>query len=157
MTSRTPFRSPDVRRAATLAADAARAAITIIGMLIVSCGVALASEGACCLGQGCVTLSPGSCELKGGEFFGVGTDCDPAGGTCATAEREGACCFADGCVDLRASDCEREEGEFLGDDLLYGIGLGASLLDGLVRFDLSHGLKGPAKQFRVDLYLDALL
>ena len=48
-------------------------------------------------------------------------------------------------------------GDFSSDDLLYGVGLGASLLDGLVRFDLSHGLKGPAKQFRVDLYLDALL
>jgi hypothetical protein len=42
-------------------------------------------------------------------------------------------------------------------DTLYGIGIGGSLLDGLVRFDLSHGLYGPARQFRVDLYLDGLL
>ena len=48
-------------------------------------------------------------------------------------------------------------GDFNGDDLLYGIGVGASLLDGLVRFDVSQGLTGPTKQFRVDLYLDALL
>jgi hypothetical protein len=40
---------------------------------------------------------------------------------------------------------------------LYGIGMGASLLDGLIRLDLSHGLRGPEKRFRVDLYLDALL
>ena len=46
-------------------------------------------------------------------------------------------------------------GDFNGDDLLYGIGVGASLLDGLVRFDVSQGLTGPTKQFRVDLYLDA--
>ena len=47
--------------------------------------------------------------------------------------------------------------EFSGGDLLYGVGLGGSVLDGLIRLDLSHGLNGPAKQFRIDLYLDALL
>ena len=36
-------------------------------------------------------------------------------------------------------------------------GLGGSVLDGLIRMDLSHGLKGPAKEFRIDFYLDALL
>jgi hypothetical protein len=40
---------------------------------------------------------------------------------------------------------------------LYGVGIGASLLDGLIRFDISHGLKGPDKAFRVDMYLDAIL
>ena len=48
-------------------------------------------------------------------------------------------------------------GDFNGDDLLYGIGVGGSFLDGLIRLDLSHGLKGPQKQFRIDLYVDALL
>ena len=48
-------------------------------------------------------------------------------------------------------------GGYNGDDLLYGIGVGGSVLDGLVRLDLSHGLKGPQKQFRIDLYVDALL
>ena len=43
------------------------------------------------------------------------------------------------------------------DDLLYGIGVGGSVIDGLIRMDLSHGLTGPFKQFRIDLYLDALL
>ena len=47
--------------------------------------------------------------------------------------------------------------DFATDELLYGAGLGASLLDGLIRFDLSHGLRGPDKTFRVDLYLDAIL
>ena len=42
-------------------------------------------------------------------------------------------------------------------DFLYGIGVGGGVLDGLIRMDLSHGLNGPAKQFRIDLYLDALL
>ena len=46
---------------------------------------------------------------------------------------------------------------FDADDLLYGVGVGGSLLDGLFRMDLSHGLNGPAKQFRIDLYLDAIL
>jgi len=48
-------------------------------------------------------------------------------------------------------------GDYDGANLLYGVGVGGSLLDGLVRLDLSHGLKGPQKQFRIDLYVDALL
>jgi len=41
--------------------------------------------------------------------------------------------------------------------VLHGVGVGGSVLDGLLRMDFSHGLTGPLKQFRVDLYLDALL
>ena len=47
--------------------------------------------------------------------------------------------------------------EFDWGDFLYGAGLGFSLLDGLARMDLSHGLRGPYKSFRLDLYLDAIL
>ena len=46
---------------------------------------------------------------------------------------------------------------FDADDLLYGVGIGGSVLDGLIRLDLSHGLTAPGKYFRVDLYLDAIL
>ena len=48
-------------------------------------------------------------------------------------------------------------GDYIADDLLYGIGVGGSVLDGLIRLDMSHGLPGPPKQFRIDLYVDALL
>jgi hypothetical protein len=47
--------------------------------------------------------------------------------------------------------------DFDADDLLYGVGFGASILDGLIRMDVSQGLRGPGKHFRVDLYLDAIL
>ena len=47
--------------------------------------------------------------------------------------------------------------DFDAEDFLYGVGLGGSALDGLIRMDLSYGLTGPANQFRIDLYLDALL
>ena len=47
--------------------------------------------------------------------------------------------------------------DFSADDILYGAGVGGSVLDGLFRMDLSHGLKGPAKGFRIELYLDAIL
>ena len=47
--------------------------------------------------------------------------------------------------------------DFDASDLLYGIGVGGGVLDGLIRMDLSHGLNGMAKQFRIELYLDALL
>ncbi len=46
---------------------------------------------------------------------------------------------------------------FSRDDFLYGVGMGGSILDGLIRMDLSQGLKGPYKDFRIDLYLDAIL
>ncbi len=46
---------------------------------------------------------------------------------------------------------------FDSDDLLYGVGVGGSVLDGLIRMDFSHGLTGKNKTFRVDLYLDAIL
>lgn len=47
--------------------------------------------------------------------------------------------------------------DFGAGNFLYGVGVGGSALDGLIRMDLSHGLTGPEKQFRIDLYLDALL
>lgn len=48
-------------------------------------------------------------------------------------------------------------GEFDLDDLLYGVGVGGSIMDGFIRLDFSQGLKGPRRQFRVELYLDAIL
>ncbi|MEK9500480.1 hypothetical protein WI372_05785 [Gemmatimonadota bacterium DH-20] len=42
------------------------------------------------------------------------------------------------------------------DDPRWAMGVGASLLDGLVRLDLSRGLTGPGRRTRLDLYLDAL-
>ena len=43
------------------------------------------------------------------------------------------------------------------DGLLWGIGVGSSLLDGLMRLDVSYGLNGPAREFWIALYLDSLL
>lgn len=43
------------------------------------------------------------------------------------------------------------------EETLFGVGVGASLLDGLMRLDVSHGLNGPARAFWVALYLDSLL
>ena len=42
------------------------------------------------------------------------------------------------------------------DDALYSIGVGVSLLDGLVRIDGAYGLRDP-RDFRLDFYLDAIL
>jgi hypothetical protein len=36
------------------------------------------------------------------------------------------------------------------------VGIGGSVLDGLVRLDVSRGLRGPFKRTRFDLYLDAI-
>ncbi len=47
--------------------------------------------------------------------------------------------------------------EFDAGDLLYAAGVGGSLLDGLMRIDLSHGINGDERQFRLDLYLDGIL
>ena len=43
------------------------------------------------------------------------------------------------------------------DGLLFGVGVGASLFDGLMRTDVSYGLNGPAREFWIALYLDSLL
>ena len=43
------------------------------------------------------------------------------------------------------------------DGPLWGIGVGSSLLDGLLRLDVSYGLNGPAREFWIALYLDSLL
>ena len=50
-----------------------------------------------------------------------------------------------------------DRNDFEPDDILYGIGVGGSILDGIIRLDLSQGLRGPHRRFRVDLYLDAIL
>ena len=50
-----------------------------------------------------------------------------------------------------------DRNDFDSGDILYGVGLGGSVLDGLIRLDFSHGLKGPHRRFRIDLYLDAIL
>ncbi len=50
-----------------------------------------------------------------------------------------------------------ERRDFDAGDLLYGIGVGGSVLDGLVRMDLSRGLNGPSRRLRLDLYVDAIL
>jgi hypothetical protein len=46
---------------------------------------------------------------------------------------------------------------FDADDALWAVGAGASVLDGLLRFDLSRGLTGALRETRFDLYLDAIL
>lgn len=50
---------------------------------------------------------------------------------------------------------EREA--FRQEDILYGVGVGGSILDGLIRMDLSYGLDERAQGVRLDLYLDAIL
>ena len=42
-------------------------------------------------------------------------------------------------------------------ELLYGAGIGGSIMDGLIRLDLSQGIRGPRRQFRVELYLNSVL
>jgi len=42
------------------------------------------------------------------------------------------------------------------DDALYSVGLGLSILDGLIRFDGAYGLERP-RGFRFDVYLDQIL
>ena len=44
--------------------------------------------------------------------------------------------------------------EFHFDDSLFSVGIGMSVLDGLIRFDLSRGLRSP-RDTRFDFYLDA--
>ena len=43
------------------------------------------------------------------------------------------------------------------DDVRWAVGAGTSILDGLLRLDLSRGLTGDQRRWRLDLYLDAIL
>ena len=49
-----------------------------------------------------------------------------------------------------------ERRDFREAEPLYCAGVGVSVMDGLIRMDLSQGLRGPDKRLRFDLYLDAL-
>ena len=48
-------------------------------------------------------------------------------------------------------------GDFESGDILQGVGVGLSLLDGVMRLDLSRGLSGPARGIRIEAYFDAIL
>ncbi len=48
-------------------------------------------------------------------------------------------------------------GDFESGDVLHGVGVGLSLLDGLMRLDLSRGLGAPARGIRIEAYFDAIL
>ena len=50
-----------------------------------------------------------------------------------------------------------ERDDFDWGDLLYGIGVGATVMDGLLRFDLARGLNGPNPSFSLHLHVDAIL
>jgi len=47
--------------------------------------------------------------------------------------------------------------DFEQEQVLYAAGVGLSILDGLIRMDLSQGLRGSFTRTRFDLYLDAIL
>jgi hypothetical protein len=49
-----------------------------------------------------------------------------------------------------------ERGSVRWDDALYSVGVGVSILDGLIRLDGAWGLRSP-RDFRLDFYLDQLL
>lgn len=48
-------------------------------------------------------------------------------------------------------------GDFESDDILHGVGVGLSLLDGVMRLDLSRGIGGTARGIRIEAYFDAIL
>ena len=67
-----------------------------------------------------------------------------------TYEWLGASVFTDSGWAGRASDFDSR-------DILRGIGVGLSLLDGVFRIDLSQARSGPKRRLRVEAYLDAIL
>ena len=47
--------------------------------------------------------------------------------------------------------------DFNSRDILFGIGVGMSILDGVVRIDLSQGLREPRRGIRIEAHVDAIL
>lgn len=50
-----------------------------------------------------------------------------------------------------------DAGEFEASKALYGVGLGVTVMDGLLRFDLARGLNGPDPGFSFHVHVDAIL
>ncbi len=81
-------------------------------------------EGACCIGEdSCLFVTDSECQLAGGEFKGIGTDCSDMNSNgvadvCENSTEGGACCtFMQGCVDVAdQATCEGDPylGQWMG-------------------------------------------
>ena len=68
--------------------------------------------GACCFGSQCVITTATSCVNSGGNFIGVGTNCNET--TCGE-ENTGACCIDGICVPATIGTCFNVSGSFAGE------------------------------------------
>ena len=136
--------------------DLARASLTLRGAAQLARGVRIGAEAA--VGYSVGDVTPQRMFYLGGARTLRGYDASTVAGTSMTRARlELARTFSFGAIAVFSDwGWAGDRDDIRGADQRWAIGAGTSLLDGLVRLDLAHGLRSP-RGWRLDLHLDSVL
>ena len=83
------------RPARLVGALLARLPLALVALVVLALPGIAQAEGACCLGDLCVILSPDDCAARSGDYKGDDTKCDP--NPCLPPDPTGACCVGGTC------------------------------------------------------------
>jgi hypothetical protein len=136
--------------------DLARASLTLRGAAQLARGVRIGAEAA--VGSSVGDVTPQRMFYPGGARTLRGYDASTVAGTSMTRARlELARTFSFGAIAVFSDwGWAGDRDDIRNADQRWAIGAGTSLLDGLVRLDLAHGLRSP-RGWRLDLHLDSVL
>jgi hypothetical protein len=136
--------------------DLARASLTLRGAAQLARGVRIGAEAA--VGSSVGDVTPQRMFYLGGARTLRGYDASTVVGTSMTRARlELARTFSFGAIAVFSDwGWAGDRDDIRSADQRWAIGAGTSLLDGLVRLDLAHGLRSP-RGWRLDLHLDSVL
>jgi hypothetical protein len=136
--------------------DLARASLTLRGAAQLARGVRIGAEAA--VGSSVGDVTPQRMFYLGGARTLRGYDASTVAGTSMTRARlELARTFSFGAIAVFSDwGWAGDRDDIRSADQRWAIGAGTSLLDGLVRLDLAHGLRSP-RGWRLDLHLDSVL
>lgn len=136
--------------------DLARASLTLRGAAQLVRGLRVGAEAA--VGSSVGDVTPQRMFYLGGARTLRGYDASTVAGTSMTRARlELARTFSFGAIAVFSDwGWAGDRDDIRNADQRWAIGAGTSLLDGLVRLDLAHGLRSP-RGWRLDLHLDSVL
>jgi hypothetical protein len=136
--------------------DLARASLTLRGAAQLVRGVRIGAEAA--VGSSVGDVTPQRLFYLGGARTLRGYDASTVAGTSMTRARlELARTFSFGAIAVFSDwGWAGDRDDIRTADQRWAIGAGTSLLDGLIRLDLAHGLRSP-RGWRLDLHLDSVL
>jgi len=136
--------------------DLARASLTLRGAAQLARGVRIGAEAA--VGSSVGDVTPQRMSYLGGARTLRGYDASTVAGTSmARARLELARTFSFGAIAVFSDwGWAGDRDDVRNADQRWAVGAGTSMLDGLVRLDLAHGLRSP-RGWRLDLHLDSVL